>query len=628
MKRIIILTAKILGGIVAFVVVLLVAAFFIFNSSRFQQRMLDYSRGLLEEKLQTKVEVDSVSLDLMRFHTRLHGLRVEDRQHRPMLNADYLAVNLDLPGILSKQIKVTYARLEGVKARLYKPEGEEPNYQFVIDAFKSDKKKEDAPKKKQSKLPKLTFEVSDAAIGDIDVVFNEDTFALERLTYDRSWTGSHEGKIRNLRGKMDMRTKKGPQTARLEIPELTLKGKDMQQMLTLSNIHFSIDNHLPRKNADKPKRGFFDPGHLDIKAHAELLLNYFDQKKDSINFQLTRFVADDSVTGFHIKDLRLRAAVSKGVAHVSQITFQHDSTVLRFDSAIVQLPSKKLGRKFRFETSRIQGRAYLCDIARPFAPVLQKFKMPLDLSLLFSGNDSSLVFRDVEVHTPDKRLTINADGGIDGLKVKEKLNVHFHVSQLTAKGKIKQEIISQFAGKKLMMKQLDALGDLHYTGDFRVIYKREEFEGLVKTAAGSLNFDFSLDENTKYLEGNVLTKQFKLGQVLNMKDIKDVGVKAHFKIDIHKERTAQARKKYGGKLPIGTVDADVLDVGYKGIRTHDLIVHIKSNGGQVNGDISQKKKLLDWDCEFSFTDIDKLSNIKVKPKVKMKLGNLFKKKKK
>ena len=54
MKRVIILTLKILGGLVALVLVLLVAAFFYINSSAGQQRLLKFATDLLQEKLETK----------------------------------------------------------------------------------------------------------------------------------------------------------------------------------------------------------------------------------------------------------------------------------------------------------------------------------------------------------------------------------------------------------------------------------------------------------------------------------------------------------------------------------------------------------------------------------------------
>ena len=628
MKRFIVLGLKILGGLLAVVIVLLLAATLVLNSHSFQQKMLAHATELLEEKLQTKVSIDSINVNFLKFNVGLYGMDVEDREHRQMLQVEHLAVNLDCWGILRDHVKVTYARLEGVKARLYKPQEGEPNFQFVIDVFKRDNpkvKQEKKEEKKDTVNRRLTFEIRDAEIGRIDVVFNTDTFYMERFTYDRYWTGSQEGKIRHLRGQMEAMTKKGPQTRRISIGTVDILGKDERQQVILDSLHFSIDNHKPRKNANRPKRGFFDVGHVDVVAHAELLLNVFDLKRDTIDFQLTKFVARDSVTGFNVKDLRLRAGISKGVAHVKNVTIQQESTVLKFDSARVILPSKKKGRKFSFQTSKIKGRTELRDISRPFAPVLKNFKMPLELSVVFSGTDSTLTFKDIHVNTPDKLLTISAVGGISHLKEKEKLNVHFHVNKMVAKGKVKQEIINQFMVKKMMMKQLDNLGNLTYTGDFQVIWKHELFKGVLGTAVGNMAFNFTVDDLNHYITGHIDTKKIHLGKLLEMKDIGDVGVKADFKVDIDKQRTARLRKQHGGKMPFGSVNAFVYEAAYKGFKLKELKVDIKSNGGLLEGSIDHLKSLK-WGFDFSLTDLDKASDLKVKPRIKGKLIDLFKKK--
>ena len=628
MRRFLIPGLKIIGGVVAAIVVILLGAALIFNTSSFQNKIMSYSTELLAERLETKVKVDSVSINFLTFDVNLWGVDIEDREQRKMLQTERLSVNLDIWGILSNNIKISSAELDGVKARLYKPEGGEANYQFVLDAFKSDKpkeakKKEDGEKKEKKKL---TLDVSKVEVSRIDVVFNEDTFYLGNLDYAKRLTGSQEGTLRDLRGKLDFVTKKGPQTGRVEIEKIALLGKDDRQQVKIDGLCLNLDNHLPRKNEGKPNRGYFDAGHLDIHANMELMVNHLG--KDTANVSLVKFEAVDTITGFDVKTLKCRAGINKKAAYLSDITVQQGNTVLNFDSAIIQLPSKKEGRKFAFQTSVIKGKAFLQDIARPFAPVLKNFTMPLELSVLFGGSDTTLVFKNVEVHTPDQRLTIHAEGGITHLNKAQELEVRFQVKDMLAKGTVKEEIISMFAGKKLMMKQLKNLGDIRYTGDFAVLYKREEFQGKVGTAAGSLNFNFALDENTKYLSGSANTKGFHLGKVLEMKDIGDVALKADFKVDIDKQRTLQMRKKYGGKMPIGNVDAIVHQASYKGVKVKELVADIKSNGGQLEGSISQQNKGLDWACDFSISDIDKMSTLKVKPKVKLKLKDLFKKKKK
>ena len=59
MKRGIKLSLKIIGGVVATLLVLTVAAVFTLNTSWCQQKVLNYAVSLLEERLQTKVEIDS-----------------------------------------------------------------------------------------------------------------------------------------------------------------------------------------------------------------------------------------------------------------------------------------------------------------------------------------------------------------------------------------------------------------------------------------------------------------------------------------------------------------------------------------------------------------------------------------
>jgi S-adenosylmethionine synthetase len=108
-------------------------------------------------------------------------------------------------------------------------------------------------------------------------------------------------------------------------------------------------------------------------------------------------------------------------------------------------------------------------------------------------------FNDILVSTKDKKLTISAKGGITELKDKYKLDVSFHVNKMHARKGIVPHVINQFPVKKFMMKQVDNLGDIYYTGDFSILWKKEKFSGVLTTAVGKLNFNLTLDENTKYL---------------------------------------------------------------------------------------------------------------------------------
>ena len=583
MKRGIKLSLKIIGGVVATLLVLTVAAVFTLNTSWCQQKVLNYAVSLLEERLQTKVEIDSVSVSLWTQDIHLMGLRIEDRQERKMLEADHLAVSLDLTDLLDHKVDVSEAEITGVRMRLYQPKDSAANYQFVVDAFKSNKTDSTEQRQKEGGQS-LAFDISQLTVKDVDI--------------ERQWV-----------------TKKGfQQTDNYSLAELRMAEKGGKQTVSIDSLRWKTDNHQPRKNAEKPHRGAFDTGHLDITANMELRVNY--REKDTVNISLTRFEATDTLTGINVRDLHFTAGINKEKVYLSDVTIQHDSTVLTFDKGELTLPSKKQGRKLTYHTSEISGRTLLKDISRPFAPVLANFTIPLELKVKLSGTDTSMVFRDIHVNTVDNKLKLDADGGMEHFSPKEALNIHFHVKNMTTPTKTAIDIINQFAVKKFMMKQLKALGTINYTGDVQILYKKELFKGLLRTDVGSLNFNVTLDENTKYVLGQVNTSAIHLGKVLEMKDIGDVACNANFTFDMSKPRTAVMRKQKGGKLPIGQVNATVKEASYMKAKVKDVKVKIVSDGAVANGHLEKDNKNIDVLCDFTFTSTDSIHKMKIKPNLK------------
>ena len=171
------------------------------------------------------------------------------------------------------------------------------------------------------------------------------------------------------------------------------------------------------------------------------------------------------------------------------------------------------------------------------------------------------------------------------------------MNSMHAKKGIKEEIINQFPVKKLMMKQLRNLGDISYAGDIFIRWKRENFRGVVHTAGGPLDFDFSIDEKNKYLEGTASTRAYRLGQVLGLPAIGDATLKGNFKIDISKPRTAKMRKEKGGKLAVLAIDpssertnTDTDDLKKMKIVKPGMKLHLGRHRGQAATDAAPKEK--------------------------------------
>ena len=616
MKKVLIRLLKWVGGTLLAVVLLFAAVVFALNTDMMQNHLLQEAVVLLKEKLQTEVSIEKIHVNFFSQDVSLLGVEVEDQQHRKMLKLNELSVDLEIWRLLENVVSVNDVKIKGVEARLYKPSPDSvANYQFVLDAFKSKKKHRDSTAKDSVKAHrKLHVDISRVWLENIKVIYNSQEAELGSLLYKKGDNGRQVAEVRNLKSLWVQKTKKGPVDNQLRITALNVLDKKDYMQLSVEGLNWMTNNNKPRKNSGKPKRGFFDVGHFNVDANMNIRLEHL--AKDSIVAVVTSCQAKDPMSGIDITNLKFRVETDKKVAHIKDFSVSLPNTTLRFDNATMQLPSKKEGRKLAYQTSLIKGQTLLKDISRVFAPVLKNFSEPLQLQVVMSGDDEGMQFRDVRVNTLKKDLTIKATGFIRGLKDKYKLQVHFDVQQMVAQRGSKERIISQFPVKKFMMKQLHNLGRIGYTGSFDVLWKREQFAGLLTTQTGNINFDFFLDENTKYVQGNVRTDSFELGKAMDVPGLKKVACKASFKFDISKPRTAIMRRKVGGKLPMGEVSAEVYEAKYKLLHVRNTVATLKSNGAIAEGNVAVRGKFVDILCSFSFTNTNEMQKMKIKPGIK------------
>ena len=126
------------------VILLLVAAFALLNTDAVQNRLMAYAVEALSNKLQTRVEVKSVSVSFFSQDVKLHGLLIEDCSHRKMLQAETFTADVELLPLFNGKVNIASADLSGLDVELYKSETDTvANYQFLIDAFKSDRQEPD-----------------------------------------------------------------------------------------------------------------------------------------------------------------------------------------------------------------------------------------------------------------------------------------------------------------------------------------------------------------------------------------------------------------------------------------------------------------------------------------------------
>ena len=84
MKKVLILTIKIVAGLLATMIILLAVAFGAFHTDAVQDRLVEKATGLLSDYLQTSVHIEKASVSIIDQGVRLYGVEIEDQQQRKM----------------------------------------------------------------------------------------------------------------------------------------------------------------------------------------------------------------------------------------------------------------------------------------------------------------------------------------------------------------------------------------------------------------------------------------------------------------------------------------------------------------------------------------------------------------
>jgi hypothetical protein len=248
----------------------------------------------------------------------LYDIEIDDQQHRKMLQIEQLSANLRLRPLLTKRIVVEKAKIDGMNALLTKKTESQPaNYQFVIDAFKKDKKPAATETEKKKKKKKLSIDVSHAKLNNIHVKY--DIYDVRMATADYQTDGNKQLNISidSLKAAWTAQRKKGKVSCRAAVGKLNVEQQGTSYNAELGGLNYITDNHKPRKNAQRPKRGYFDLGHLNIVA--DMSINIDPTVKDTLKAVITQCKATDKTTGIDLRNLKTQIAYTKGTLKLQNI---------------------------------------------------------------------------------------------------------------------------------------------------------------------------------------------------------------------------------------------------------------------------------------------------------------------
>ena len=219
-------TARILAIIVVSVILVNIILYIALSVPALQKKAADFAIGKLKPMIETEVSLEGIRIKL--FNTvELNGLYLEDQQQDTLLYADRIAVRIHALELLKKRIYVEKAGLENLVAKVHRSSPDEPfNFQFLIDAFASEK---DSVKVEKSKW-RITAE--ELLIKEASLHYHVDSAPFTPDKFNANHIDLHHF---NFRGKADFESIEKMQA------EVALLGfTELNAGLTLYNLKTSV----------------------------------------------------------------------------------------------------------------------------------------------------------------------------------------------------------------------------------------------------------------------------------------------------------------------------------------------------------------------------------------------------
>ncbi|MBQ0116295.1 MAG: translocation/assembly module TamB domain-containing protein [Flavobacterium sp.] len=267
---------------VAGLVALLLALAIAIQIPYVQNKIKDFGVHYLEDKLQTKVALDHIYIGFPNV-VQLDGLYLEDQDRDTLVYADKLKVNLALFDLLKSKATIKHIGLKGFSGLIKRDNQGKFNFDYIIDAFKTEDDKEEEPSNFQISLntinlEKFAFKFKDQYAGN-DVDLKLHTFYTKVTDFD----------IVNLN---------------FGVPDIAVDGLNVKLKRSIiaeladktEEVVDSLSKNVPLKiKLDKIALSNFDVAYADAKAglQADVLFKKLNTQVDVVDLEKMQFKLDD-----------------------------------------------------------------------------------------------------------------------------------------------------------------------------------------------------------------------------------------------------------------------------------------------------------------------------------------------
>lgn len=362
---------------------------------------------------------------------------------------------------------------------------------------------------------------------------------------------------------------------------------------------------------DKPeKEKIFDANHISI-SDLDAKLTLKSVESDSLNIQVKKIGLKEK-SGLEISNLVFRVVTQDKKVSVRGFNLDLPSSNLAFSKFELDLtPTNDTANILDYATlDCIIAPSYIAptDMAS-FAPFLQQFNDVMSIQGHVSGTADDLTISDFSLDLGD-HIHLLANTEIKDIRDTKKMYILGSIDKLTLNSNEVEGIVNNFSKKKIQLpKQLKNIGQISFEGDISGYLNQLTAFGSLETALGIIKTDVLFGFNPRlgissYVKGKIYTSEFKIGQLLDNKDLDKVSL--NLSVDMEKPSIAKMK---------GSAKVNIRDFDFKGYRYNEINLDVAYDGLRIDGglNVNDPHGVLNITGLFDLTDKERpVLNFKAK----------------
>jgi len=319
-----------------------------------------------------------------------------------------------------------------------------------------------------------------------------------------------------------------------------------------------------------------DFNHLDVlDLNAKFALKSL--KSDSLNIIVKQLELKEK-SGLDIQNLTARLTTSKNQWYIKGFELNLPSSDIRFNHLSFAFGKgnsmlERLAFKLDLQPSQITPK----DISA-FVPALAKFKDVLNIRVKASGKVNDIHVESLNLLYGDKmKLVANAE--IKDVLHRNKLYLLATIGHLYANKAGIEGLSKNLTANKINVPPVvNNLGNISFSGDISGYLDKLLAFGTIETNLGNIQTEMLfgiIPGKESYLNGKISTSNFRLGKLLDNKNLNTVTLGL----------TVKMNKPYNGQSR-GLIDGAIYDVDYNGYNYKNIQLNGTYEGKKLDGILS------------------------------------------